>query len=216
MLTTMAAGATLAATASQLANATDYVQQLQGLLRATEAALDTANTLNATGGRWLKLVKPILTARDHYKDALDIYSLAMEMIKPCIGDMKQQDALEFLESATLFLDFRKIIYEDNSYKRQECIKLRRRAIILKETADRSRAKTNVDQLHSIVMNRPTTTRDPSRGGSVSPPAMYTCVAAPHDAVVHEPANRNPFMDPRYTTPPRANPDVSGPSVQAST
>lgn len=103
MLTTMAAGATLAATATQLANATDYVQQLQGLLRATEAALDTANKLNATGGRWLKLFKPILTARAHYKEALEVYALAMETINPCIETMNKQDALDFLALATLYV-----------------------------------------------------------------------------------------------------------------
>ncbi|KAM5533175.1 hypothetical protein V8D89_013131 [Ganoderma adspersum] len=218
MLTTMAAGATLAATATQLANATDYVQQLQGLLRATEAALDTANKLNATGGRWLKLFKPILTARAHYKEALEVYALAMETINPCIGTMNKQDALDFLALATLFLDFRKAIYEGDSYKRQDCIQLRRRAVILKENAERSRAKTNVEQLFGIVVNRPTNPHDTTRPGNVAPPpgpAMDTSVAPSHDAVGHNPTSRNPFIDPRYTTTTMASPDVSGLSVQAS-
>nr|VWP00758.1 Protein kinase domain-containing protein [Ganoderma boninense] len=131
----MAAGAALAVTATQLANATDYVQQLQGLLRATEAALDTANKLNATGGRCLKLFKPMLTARAHYKDALEIYSVAMKTIMPCIGDMDQAVALAFLASAMQFLNFRKTIYEGELYKRRDCIQLRREAIKLRENAE---------------------------------------------------------------------------------
>ena len=99
----MAAGATVAATMTHLSDATDYVVQLQKLLKATEAALDTADKLKTSGNRWIKLFRPVLTARAHYKEALIVYAAAIEIITPCIDAMDPEDAIAFLKMANRYV-----------------------------------------------------------------------------------------------------------------
>ncbi len=110
MLTAMAAGATVEATITHLSDATDYVVQLQKLLKATETALDTADKLKTSGNRWLRLFKPVLTARAHYKEALSVYAVAIETIAPCIDAMDPEDALAFLKLASTYVHSTLIVF----------------------------------------------------------------------------------------------------------
>lgn len=103
VLTAMAAGATMAATMTHLSEATDYVAQLHKLLKATESALDTADKLKTSGNRWVRLFRPVLTARAHYKEALSVYAVAIDTITPCIDVMDPNEALAFLEMANEYV-----------------------------------------------------------------------------------------------------------------
>ncbi|KAM5532744.1 hypothetical protein V8D89_013587 [Ganoderma adspersum] len=206
----MAAGATVAATITHLSDAT---VQLQKLLKATEAALDTADKLKTSGNRWLRLFKPVLTARAHYKEALSVYAVAIETITPCIDAMDPEDALGFLQMANRILDLRKDIYENNSYNRKQCIKLLEDAHVLRENAGRSKDHVELKQLQRKI--KLTTIYDDLP--METPPSVTHSGAATSSSVVDcKAASRNPFLDFRdpLAATTSVNPDTPGSSTQA--